>query len=105
MPLGAAPEAQNGRRVPLEPAQVPQHARKVVFEVTTMRCLRFLRSQWPFEECCPLFVFYRHQLLLGSTLLRACYARAHTTVVFQFNFTKKLSAQIAMPSETCQVPA
>jgi len=76
----ATPEAQNARRVPLEPAQEPQHARKVPLEPTAVRCVRFLRSKWPFEKCCPLFVFYRDQLLLGSTLLRACYARAHTSI-------------------------
>ena len=75
----ATPEAQNARRVPLEPAQEPQHARKVPLEPTAVRCVRFLRSEWPFEKCCPLFVLYRDQLLLGSTLLRACYARVHTS--------------------------
>ena len=71
----ATPEAQNARRVPLVPAQEPQHARKVPLEPTAVRCVRFLRSKWPLEKCRLLFVFYRHQLLLGATLLRACYAQ------------------------------
>ena len=79
MPLGATPEAQNGRRVLLEPAQEPRHARKVVFEVTTVRCVRFLRSQWPLGL---LFVCYRHQLLRGSTLHCACYAHGHTIYLY-----------------------
>jgi len=76
----AVPEAQNARRVPPEPALELQHARKVPLEPTAVRCFRFLRSKWPLEKCCPLFVCYRHQLLLGSTLLRACYARVHTSI-------------------------
>ena len=79
VPLEPALEPQNARRGPLEPALEPQHARKVPLEPTAVRCVRFLRSKWPLEKCCPLFVFYRHHLLLGSTLLRACYARVHTT--------------------------
>ena len=74
----ATPE-EDARQVPLEPALEPQHARKVPLE-PTVRCVRFLRSQWPLEKCCPLFVFYRHHILLGSTLLRACYARVHTSI-------------------------
>ena len=71
------PECSTG---PLEPALEPQHARKAPLEPTAVRCVRFLRSNWPLEKCCPLCVCYRHQLLLGSTLLRACYARAHTSI-------------------------
>ena len=80
VPLEPALEPQNARRGPLEPALEPQHARKVPLEPTAVRCVRFLRSKWPLEKCCPLFVFYRHHLLLGSTLLRACYARVHTSI-------------------------
>ena len=104
-PLKLAPEPQNARKVllkpgpqpharwPLEPAQLApgssrrswpaleqQHARKVPLEPTAVRCVRFLRSKWALEKCCPLFVFYRHHLLLGSTLLRACYAWVHTSM-------------------------
>jgi hypothetical protein len=49
VPLELAPEPQNARKVPLEPAPEPQHA---------------------LEKYCILFVCYRHQLLLSSTLLR-----------------------------------
>ena len=55
------------------------------FEPTAVRCVRFLRSKWPVEKCCLLFVFYRHQLLLGSILLRACYARVHTSIYLYVN--------------------
>jgi hypothetical protein len=39
-------------------------------EHTAMMCVRNLRSQWPLEERRLLTLFYRQQLLLGSTLLR-----------------------------------
>ena len=48
------------RQVPLEPALEPQHARKVPFEPTAVRCISFLRSKWPLEKCCLLFFYYRH---------------------------------------------
>jgi hypothetical protein len=80
VPLEPALEPQNARRGPLEPALEPPHARKVPLEPTAVRCVRFLRSKWPLEKYCPLFVFYRHHLLLGATLLRACYAQAHTSI-------------------------
>ena len=60
-------------------ARATPEARKVSLEPTAVRCVRFLRSKWPLEKCCPLCVFYRHHLMLGSTLLRACYARVHTS--------------------------
>ena len=82
-PLEPALEPQNARQVLLESALEPQHARKVPLEPTAVRCVRFLRSKWPLEKYCPLFVYSRHRLWLGSASLRACYARAHTTVVFQ----------------------
>ena len=69
----ATPEPQNARRVTPE-------ARKVPLEPTAVRCVRCLRSKWPLEKCCLLFFHSRHQLLLGSALLRACYARAHTSI-------------------------
>jgi hypothetical protein len=53
-----------------------------------VRCVRFLRSKWPLEKCCLLFFCSRHQLLLGSTLLRACYARAHTSISEVGGFTQ-----------------
>ena len=80
MRLEPAPDPQNARRVSLELAPEPQQARKVLLEPTAVRCVRFLRSTWPLEKCCLLFVCYRHQLLLGSILLRACYARVHTSI-------------------------
>ena len=88
VPLEPALKPQNARRGPLEPALEPQHARKVPLEPTAVRCVRFLRSKWPLEKCCPLFVFYRHHLLLGSTLLRACYARVHTSIyIYMYSHT------------------
>ena len=80
MAARARPGAADGSKWPLEPAQEPQNTRKVPIEPTAVRCVRFLRSKWPLEKCCLLFVCYRHQLLLGSTLLRACYARVHTSI-------------------------
>ena len=53
---------------------------KSAARATAVRCVRFLRSKWPLENCCLMFVFYRYQLLLSSTLLRACYARVHTSI-------------------------
>ena len=78
VPLEPAPEPQDAPRVPLEPALEPQHARKVPLELTAVRCVRFLRSKWPLEKCCLLFLYYRHHFLLGSTF--ACYARVRTSI-------------------------
>ena len=78
--LRATAEVQNARREPLEPALAPQHARKVPLAPTAARCVRCLRSKWPLGECWLVFVYYRHHLFLGSTLLRACYARVHTSI-------------------------
>ena len=61
-------------------ARATPEARKVPLEPTAVRCVRCLRSKWPLEKCCLLFFHSRHQLLLGSALLRACYARAHTSI-------------------------
>ena len=38
---------------------------------SAVRCVRNFHSKWPLKECLLLFVCYRHQLLLCSTLLRA----------------------------------
>ena len=73
--LRATMEVQNTRWEPLETALAPQHARKVPLAPTAARCVRCLRSKWPLEECWLVFVYYRHHLLPGSTLPRACYAR------------------------------
>ena len=119
--LQPAPEPQNARKVllkpgpqpharwPLEPARLApgssrrswpaleqQHARKVPLETTAVRCVRFLRSKWPLEKCCPLFVFYRHHLLLGSTLLRACYARVHTSIYIIYIFLILFRCQFSL---------
>ena len=53
---------------------------KSVARAHSLRSVRFLRSKWPLEKCCLVFFYSRHQLLLGSTLLRACYARVHTSI-------------------------
>ena len=47
-----------------------QLARTVLREPTTVKCVRVLRSGWPLQNCCLLFVCYRHLLLLGSPSLR-----------------------------------
>ena len=64
----------NARLEPLEPDLAPQHARKMPLAPTAARYVACLRSKWPLEECWLVFVYYRHHLVLGSTMLRARYA-------------------------------
>ena len=79
-----APEPQNARRMLFELALKPQNvaraSRKVPLEPTAVGCVFCLRSKWPLKEFCLLFVYYRHPLLLGSTSLRASYARIHLSI-------------------------
>ena len=78
--LRTTAEVQNARREPLEPALAPQHARKVPLAPIAARCVRCLRSKCPLQECWLVFVYHRHHFFLGSTLLRACYARVHISI-------------------------
>ena len=76
-PLKPAPEPQNARKVLLKPGPQPRNAREVLFEPAPQpRSARKVplapapEPQHALEKYCILFVCYRHQLLLSSTLLR-----------------------------------
>ena len=107
VPIESAPEPQNARRVPLESAPnrrmldgcCSSHPRgaenstgaaraspgaaacsKSAARAPSREVRSFLAFEMAARRVLPLFVFYRHQLLLSSTLLRACYARVHTSI-------------------------
>ena len=64
------------------------------------RLPRGARSKWPLEECWLVFVYYRHHLLLGSTLLLACYG-VHISIYISgsmsYSIFYDISLSIAMP--------
>ena len=76
---------------------------KSTARATAVRRVRFLLSKWPLENCCLMFVFYRYQLLLSSTVLRACYARVHTSIYLILNFRRRATAACTLHDLTARL--